>query len=80
MMQDRYNMLKEQMSQSQEGCSEPPTMDERQLWYKVVEEEKKRKVYGVGSQTSAFYPQSSYESSSATSSRMHSETLEDELQ
>ena len=30
-MQDRYNMLKEQMSQPQEGCNEPTIVDERQL-------------------------------------------------
>ena len=43
MIQDRYNMLKEQISQPQEGCNEPPTVDESQLWYEAIGGEKKHR-------------------------------------
>ncbi|XP_021687538.2 uncharacterized protein LOC110669952 isoform X2 [Hevea brasiliensis] len=58
---DRYLTLKEEMSQPQKE------LDETQLYYKAVGGVKKQRVYGVGSQASAFYPQS-YHASKAESS------------
>ena len=59
----------DQASQIQEGDNEPPIVDKKKLFYQPVGEEKKRRVYGVGSQASIFYPQLSQSSSTGTSSK-----------
>ncbi|XP_058006737.1 uncharacterized protein LOC131182105 [Hevea brasiliensis] len=63
-IKDAFLALKEQSSQPQEGCSDPPIVDEVALYYQVVGGEKKNRVYGIGSQASIFYPSSSHGSSS----------------
>lgn len=49
------------------------------LYYQAVGGNKKRRVYGVGSQASTFYSQSFHTSFSSTTSRVQSEALRDEL-
>lgn len=69
--------LVDQASQTQEGPSEPPVVDERALYYEAVGGEKKRRVYGLGSQGSILYPDSSQSLSTGTSSRaVHTEIQE----
>ncbi|XP_039121601.1 uncharacterized protein LOC120258302 [Dioscorea cayenensis subsp. rotundata] len=68
-IQDRYLELMEQASQTQEGHGEPPIVDEAAVYYEAVGGEKKRRVYGVGSQGSVFYPQISQSLSTGTSSK-----------
>ncbi|KAJ9168405.1 hypothetical protein P3X46_019933 [Hevea brasiliensis] len=64
MVDSRAQSIK-QSSQPQEGCSDPPIVDEVALYYQVVGGEKKNRVYGIGSQASIFYPSSSHGSSSS---------------
>ncbi|XP_058003979.1 uncharacterized protein LOC110643733 [Hevea brasiliensis] len=78
--QDAFLALKEQSSQPQEGCSDPPIVDEVALYYQVVGGEKKNRVYGIGSQASIFYPSSSHGSSSTASYYAQSEAMEEEIQ
>ena len=54
-------------SQSEEESTEP--VDMSQIYLEVVGGEKKRRVYGLGSQASAYYPENF--SSSSTTSRFH---------
>lgn len=54
-------------SQSEEESMEP--VDMSQIYLQVVGGEKKRRVYGLGSQASAYYPEKF--SSSSTTSRFH---------
>ncbi|KAJ9189138.1 hypothetical protein P3X46_000468 [Hevea brasiliensis] len=77
---DAFLALKEQSSQPQEGCSDPPIVDEVALYYQVVGGEKKNRVYGIGSQASIFYPSSSHGSSSTASYCAQSEAMEEEIQ
>ncbi|KAG8661886.1 uncharacterized protein LOC110606300 isoform X4 [Manihot esculenta] len=78
-IKDAFLALKNHSSQPQEGCSEPPIVDEVMLYYQAVGGNKKRRVYGVGSQASTFYSQSFHTSFSSTTSRVQSEALRDEL-
>ncbi|XP_057999019.1 uncharacterized protein LOC131177873 [Hevea brasiliensis] len=85
-IKDAFLALKEQLSQPQEGCSDPPSVDEVALYYQVVKgarggggEEKKNRVYGIGSQASIFYPNSSHGSSSTASHHAQSESMEEEI-
>ena len=55
-------------SQSEEESTEP--VDMSQIYLQVVGGEKKRRVYGLGSQASAYYPEK-FSSSSTTTSRFH---------
>ncbi|KAJ9182522.1 hypothetical protein P3X46_006508 [Hevea brasiliensis] len=77
---DAFLALKEQSSQPQEGCNDPPIVDEVALYYQVVGGEKKNRVYGIGSQASIFYPSSSHGSSSTASYCAQSEAMEEEIQ
>ncbi|XP_057986053.1 uncharacterized protein LOC131170606 [Hevea brasiliensis] len=79
-IKDAFLALKEQSSQPQEGCSDPPIVDEVALYYQVVGGEKKNRVYGIGSQASIFYPSSSHGSSSTASYCAQSEAMEEEIQ
>ena len=53
-------------SQSEEDSTEPVEVNMSQLYLQAVGGEKKRRVYGLGSQASAFYPET-FRSSSTTS-------------
>ena len=53
-------------SQSEEDSMEPVEVNMSQLYLQAVGGEKKRRVYGLGSQASAFYPET-FSSSSTTS-------------
>ena len=53
-------------SQSGEDSTEPVEVNMSQLYLQAVGGEKKRRVYGLGSQASAFYPET-FSSSSTTS-------------
>ncbi|XP_057993081.1 uncharacterized protein LOC110642183 [Hevea brasiliensis] len=79
-IKDAFLALKEQSSQPQEGCNDPPIVDEVALYYQVVGGEKKNRVYGIGSQASIFYPSSSHGSSSTASYCAQSEAMEEEIQ
>ncbi|KAJ9189970.1 hypothetical protein P3X46_001452 [Hevea brasiliensis] len=79
-IKDAFLALKEQSSQPQEGCSDPPIVDEVALYYQVVGGEKKNRVYGIGSQASIFYPSSSHGSSSTASYCAQSEAMQEEIQ
>ncbi|XP_057993115.1 uncharacterized protein LOC131174080 [Hevea brasiliensis] len=78
-IKDAFLALKEQSSQPQEGCSDPPAVDEVALYYQVVGGKKKNRVYGIGSQASIFYPSSSYGSSSTTSHHAQLEAMDEEI-
>ncbi|KAJ9159490.1 hypothetical protein P3X46_024997 [Hevea brasiliensis] len=78
-IKDAFLALKEQSSQPQEGCSDPPIVDEVALYYQVVGGEKKNRVYGIGSQASIFYPSSSHGSSSSHPI-MLDQAMEEEIQ
>ena len=54
-----------QLSQPQEGSSTPQPVDESQLYYQAVGGEKKKRLYGIGSSTSSYYPRSSSSTSSS---------------
>ena len=53
-------------SQSEEDSTEPVEVNMSQLYLQAVGGEKKRRVYGLGSQASTFYPET-FSSSSTTS-------------
>ncbi|XP_043807323.1 uncharacterized protein LOC122721967 [Manihot esculenta] len=64
---DKYVQLKEATTQQQEGSNEPMPINEAQLYYEAVGGQKKSRVYGLGSQASAYFHDPSHCSASYTS-------------
>ena len=70
--------LWEEMSQPEEGSSEPRPVDDNEIFVKNVGGVKKSRLYGIGSEISTYCSIASY---SGTSPAMgHSHELEDKLQ
>ena len=66
-MQDKYIQLKEEVTQQQDKSNEPTPINETQLYYEAVDGQKKSRVYGLGSQASAYFHEPSHCSASYTS-------------
>ena len=66
-MQDKYVQLKEAATHEQEGSNEPAPINEAQLYYEAVGGQKKSRVYGLGSQVSAYFHEPSHCSALYTS-------------
>ena len=66
-MQDKYVELKEAATHQQEGSNEPTPINEAQLYYEAVGGQKKSRVYGLGSQASAYFHEPAHCSASYTS-------------
>ncbi|XP_043809775.1 uncharacterized protein LOC122723085 [Manihot esculenta] len=64
---DKYIQLKEAATHQQEGSNEPTPINEAQLYYEAVGGQKKSRVYGLGSQASAYFHEPSHCSASYTS-------------
>ncbi|XP_043804623.1 uncharacterized protein LOC110627282 [Manihot esculenta] len=64
---DKYVQLKEAATHQQEGSNEPTPINEAQLYYEAVGGQKKNRVYGLGSQASAYFHEPSHCSASYTS-------------
>ncbi|XP_021628407.2 uncharacterized protein LOC110626675 [Manihot esculenta] len=64
---DKYVQLKEAAIHQQEGSNEPTPINEAQLYYEAVGGQKKSRVYGLGSQASAYFHEPSHCSASYTS-------------
>ena len=75
---DRFLTLKEQASQIDNDSSQASRIDEAQLYFEAVGGEKKRRVYGLGSQTSVFFPNKTSASTSFTSAQQNKD-LQDEV-
>ncbi|XP_021624973.1 uncharacterized protein LOC110624161 [Manihot esculenta] len=75
---DRFLTLKEQASQINNDSTEASRIDEAQLYFEAVGGEKKRRVYGLGSQASVFFPNKSFASTSFTSAQQNQD-LQDEM-
>ena len=66
------------MSQPDEGSSEPCPVDDNEIFVKNVEGVKKSRLYGIGSEISAYYSIASFSGTSPTTG--HSHELENQLQ
>ncbi|XP_043806646.1 uncharacterized protein LOC122721794 [Manihot esculenta] len=75
---DRFLTLKEQASQTDNDSSQASRIDEAQLYFEAVGGEKKRRVYGLGSQASVFFPNKTSASTSFTSAQQNKD-LQDEV-
>ncbi|XP_021631870.1 uncharacterized protein LOC110629267 [Manihot esculenta] len=64
---DKYVQLKEAATQQQKGSNEPTPINEAQLYYEAVGGQKKSRVYGLGSQASAYFHETSHCFASYTS-------------
>ncbi|XP_043806327.1 uncharacterized protein LOC122721745 [Manihot esculenta] len=64
---DKYVELKEAATHQQEGSNEPTPINEAQLYYEAVGGQKKSRVYGLGSQASAYFHEPAHCSASYTS-------------
>ncbi|XP_021611854.2 uncharacterized protein LOC110614596 [Manihot esculenta] len=63
----RSKAIYEAATQQQEGSNEPTPINEAQLYYEAVGRQKKSRVYGLGSQASAYFHEPSHSSFSHTS-------------
>ena len=70
--------MKEQASQTDNDSSQASRIDEAQLYFEAVGGEKKRRVYGLGSQTSVFFPNKTSANTSFTSAQQNQD-LQDEM-
>ena len=70
--------MKEQESQTDNDSSQASRIDEAQLYFEAVGGEKKRRVYGLGSQTSVFFPNKTSANTSFTSAQQNQD-LQDEM-
>ncbi|XP_021598825.1 uncharacterized protein LOC110604826 [Manihot esculenta] len=75
---DRFLTLKEQASQTDNDSTEASCIDEAQLYFEAVGGEKKRRVYGLGSQASVFFPNKCSASTAFTSAQQNQD-LQDEM-
>ncbi|XP_043817331.1 uncharacterized protein LOC122725000 [Manihot esculenta] len=75
---DRFLTLKEQASQTDNDSSQASRIDEAQLYFEAVGGEKKRRVYGLGSQALVFFPNKTSASTSFTSAQQNQD-LQDEM-
>ncbi|XP_043807320.1 uncharacterized protein LOC122721965 [Manihot esculenta] len=75
---DRFLTLKEQASQTDNDSSQASRIDEAQLYFEAVGGEKKRRVYGLGSQASVFFPNKTSASTSFTSAQQNQD-LQNEM-
>ena len=76
-MQDDFIRLREEMSQPEEGLSEPRPVDDNEIFVKNVGGVKKSRLYGIGSKISTYCSIASF---SGTSPAMgHIYELEDKL-
>ncbi|XP_043804434.1 uncharacterized protein LOC122721304 [Manihot esculenta] len=75
---DRFLTLKEQASQTDNNSSQASRIDEAQLYFEAVGGEKKRRVYGLGSQASVFFPNKTFASTSFTSAQQNQD-LQNEM-
>ena len=53
-MQDDFIRLREEMSQPEEGSSEPRPVDDNEIFVKNVGRVKKSRIYGIGSEISTY--------------------------
>ena len=53
-MQDDFIRLREEMSQPEEGSSEPRPIDDNEIFVKNVRVVKKSRLYGIGSEISTY--------------------------
>ena len=70
--------MKEQASQTDNDSSQASRINEAQLYFEAVGGEKKRRVYGLGSQASVFFPNKSFASTSFTLAQQNQD-LHDEV-
>ncbi|XP_043808011.1 uncharacterized protein LOC122722139 [Manihot esculenta] len=75
---DRFLTLKEQASQTDNDSSQASRIDEAQLYFEAVGGEKKRRVYGLGSQASVFFSNKTSASTSFTSAQQNQD-LQNEM-
>ncbi|XP_043815331.1 uncharacterized protein LOC110625725 [Manihot esculenta] len=75
---DRFLTLKEQASQTDNDSSQASRVDEAQLYFEAVGGEKKRPLYGLGSQASVFFPNKTSANISFTSAQQNQD-LQDEM-
>ena len=77
-MQDDFIQLREEMSQPEEGSSEPRPVDDNEIFVKNVGGVKKSRLYGIGSEISTYCSIASFSGTSPATG--HSHELEDRLQ
>lgn len=77
-MQDDFIRLREEMSQPEEGSSEPRPVDDNEIFVKNVGGVKKSRLYGIGSEISTYCNIASFSVTSPATG--HSHELEDQLQ
>ena len=77
-MQDDFIRLREEMSQPEEGSSEPRPVDDNEIFVKNVGGVKKSRLYGIGSEISTYCSIASFSGTSPATG--HSHELEDKLQ
>ena len=77
-MQDDFIRLREEMSQPEEGSSEPRPVDDNEIFVKNVGGVKKSRLYGIGFEISTYCGISS--SSCTSPATGHSHELENKLQ
>ena len=77
-MQDDFIRLREEMSQPEEGSSEPRPIDDNEIFVKNVGGVKKSRLYGIGSEISAYCGIASFSGTSPATG--HSHELADKLQ
>ena len=77
-MQDDFIRLREEMSQLEEGSSEPCPIDDNEIFVKNVRKVKKSRLYGIGSEISTNCNIASFSGTSPATSYNHE--LDDQLQ
>ena len=77
-MQDDFIRLREEMSQPEEGSSEPRSVDDNEIFVKNVGGVKKSRLYGIDSEISTYSSIASFSDTSPATG--HSHELEDQLQ
>ena len=77
-MQDDFIRLREEMSQPEEGWSEPRPVDDNEIFVKNVGGVKKSRLYGIGSEISTYCSIASFSGTSPATG--HSHELEDQFQ
>ena len=76
-MQDDFIRLWEEMSQQEEGSSEPRLVNDNEIFVKNVRGVKKSRLYGIGFEISTYCSIASFSGTSLATG--HSHELEDQL-